>query len=99
MQILDDVAMNFVIGLPISQGFTIILVVIDRLSEYTHVVALKSYYTSFKVIKTFTQIVVKLHGISKSIVFDKNRVFTSHFSQRLTKLSGTTLVMRSSYHP
>jgi len=99
MLILDDVAKNLIIGLLISQGFAIILVVIGQLSEYTHIVALKSYYTNFKVVKTFMHIVVKLHGISKSIVFDKNRVFTGHFSQRLIKFSCTTLVMRSSYHP
>jgi len=42
--------------------------------------------------------IVKLHGIPKSIVSDRDRVFTSKFWQQL-KLSSTTLNMSTAYHP
>lgn len=42
---------------------------------------------------------VKLHGLPKSIVSDRDKVLTSTFWQELFKLSGTQLKMSSAYHP
>ncbi|PNX77624.1 Ty3/gypsy retrotransposon protein [Trifolium pratense] len=43
--------------------------------------------------------IVKLHGMPKSIVSDRDKVFTSSFWQQLFKLQGTSLAMSSAYHP
>lgn len=75
--------MDFVTGLPLSKGFTVILVVIDRLSKYAHFAPLKGDFTSMTVAESFMNSVVKLHGIPKSIVSDKGKVFTSRFWQHL----------------
>lgn len=91
--------MDFITGLPSSNGFTVTLVVIDQLSKYTHFAPLKSDYSSLKVAETFMRTVVKLHGIPKSIVSDRDKVFTSTFWQHLFRLSSTTLAMSSVYHP
>lgn len=99
MQIWGDVAMDFITGLPLSNGFTFILLAVDRLSTFGHFLALKTDYTSSKVADTFMHNVVKLHGMPKSIVSDRDKVFTSHFWQHLFKLSGTTLAMNFAYLP
>nr|KYP53324.1 Transposon Ty3-G Gag-Pol polyprotein [Cajanus cajan] len=98
-QVWDDVAMDFITGLPNSCGFTVIMVVIDRLSKYSHFVPLKSDFSSKVVAEAFTLHIVKLHGLPKSIVSDRDKVFTSNFWQHLFKLQGTTLAMSSAYHP
>ena len=49
--------------------------------------------------EAFFNNVVKLHGVPKSIVSDRDKVFTSAFWQHLFKLQGTTLPMSSAYHP
>lgn len=95
----DDVSMDFITGLPISFGFTVILVVVDRLTKYAHFMGLKTDYTSKSVAELFMANVVKLHGMPKSIVSDRDRVFTSKFWQHLFQLQGTTLAMSSAYHP
>ena len=43
--------------------------------------------------------IVKLHGFSKTIVSDRDKVLTSQFWQHMFKLSGTTLKLSTTYHP
>lgn len=75
------------------------MVVVDRLSKYGHFIALKGNYTSKSVAELFMTHVVKLHGMPKSIVSDRDKVFTSNFWKHLFQLQGTTLAMSSAYHP
>ncbi|MCH91013.1 transposon Tf2-1 polyprotein, partial [Trifolium medium] len=98
-QVWEDIAMDFITGLPMSCGYTVILVVVDRLTKFGHFIPLKSDYDSRSVAEVFVQNIVKLHGIPKSIVSDRDKVFTSKFWQHLFKLQGTTLAMSSAYHP
>jgi hypothetical protein len=98
-QVWEDVAMDFITGLPMSYGYTTILVVIDRLTKYTHFFPMKSDYSSKSVAEIFMNNIVKLHGMPKSIVSDRDKVFTSSYWQHLFKLQGTTLAMTSAYHP
>lgn len=91
--------MDFIIGLPSSFGYTIIMVVIDRLSKYAHFLPMRTDYSSKTVAESFMHNIVKLHGVPKSIVSDRDKVFTSSFWQHLFKLQGTTLAMSSAYHP
>ena len=90
--------MDFITGLPNSKGYTIVLVVVDRLSKYAHFIPMKSDYTAKVVAEAFFHNVVKLHGVPKSIVSDRDKVFTSNFWQHLFKLQGTSLAMSSAYH-
>ena len=91
--------MDFITGLPHSNAFTIIMVVVDRLSKFAHFLPLKADYNSKKVAELFIANIVKLHGIPRSIVSDRDKVFISQFWQQLFKQQGTTLAMSSAYHP
>jgi len=98
-QVWEDIAMNFITGLPIVNVFSVIMVVIDKLTKYAHFLTLKADYSSKTVAEAFMSNIVKLHGMPRSIVLDRDKVFTSAFWQHLFKLQGTTLVMSSTYHP
>ena len=69
--------MDFITALPLSYGYSVIMVVVDRLSKYAHFLPLKSDYTTKQVADSFFTGVVKLHRMPKSIVSDRDKVFTS----------------------
>ncbi|XP_039145712.1 uncharacterized protein LOC120282946 [Dioscorea cayenensis subsp. rotundata] len=73
--------------------------IVDRLSKYGHFVPLREDFTSASVAEAFVAHVVKLHGVPKTIVSDRDKVFTSRFWQHLFCSMGTKLAMTSAYHP
>ena len=58
----EHIAMDFVDGLPKSQGKDSILVVVDRLTKFSHFVSLKHPFSAGTVAATFIKEVVHLHG-------------------------------------
>jgi hypothetical protein len=99
LQIWSDLSMNFVEGLPLSNGHLVILVVVDRLSKYSHFISLAHLYTASKVAQLFVAHIIKLHGMPTSIVSNHDPAFTSAFWRELFRLQGTTLKISTSYHP
>ncbi|WVZ01852.1 hypothetical protein V8G54_022658 [Vigna mungo] len=98
-QVWEDIAMNFITHLPSVTGYTTIMVVVDRLSKFAYFIPLKSDFSSKSVAEAFIGQVVKIHGIPKFIVSDRDKGFISSFWQHLFKSQGTTLAMGSAYHP
>jgi len=95
----DQVTMDFIVGLPPSRGYTAIMVVVDRLTKYTHLGALPTNFDATRVAQLFMDIVVKLHGFPSSIVSDRDTIFLSQLWTELMKNSGTTLKRCTAYHP
>lgn len=94
-----DITMDFIVSLPLSKGYTAILVVIDRLTKVAHLGALKPGYTASTVAGLFTDIVVKHHGFPRTIITYRDPIFLNHFWRNLLKCSGTSLHYSTSYHP
>jgi hypothetical protein len=94
-----EITMDFIEGLPRSEGYNCIIVVVDRFSKYAHFVALKHPFTAQQVAQVILDVVVRLHGMPKSIISDRDKIFTSGFWMELFKLSNTTLLTSTSYHP
>jgi hypothetical protein len=75
------------------------MVIVDRLTKYTHFCALSHPFKASIVFTAFMEIVQKLHGSSKIIVSDRDPIFTGHFWIELFSCLGTQLAHNSSYHP
>ncbi|WVZ21055.1 hypothetical protein V8G54_008377 [Vigna mungo] len=97
--VLEDLSLDFITGLPSSQGFTIILVVEDSFSKGVHLRPLPHHYSASKVAHLFLDIIYKYHGLPRSLVSDHDPIFISKFWHELFRLYGTRLRMSTSYHP
>lgn len=93
------ISMDFIEGLPKSEGFNAILVVVDRFTKVSHFLPLKHPFTTASVAKIFLNTVVRLHGIPLFIVSDRDKIFTSAFWKELFRIWGTELQMSTTYHP
>lgn len=94
-----DISVDFIPGLPRSQGKDVIFVVVDRLSKYAHFISLSHPFTSVQVAQVYLDNVFRLHGWPMSIVSDIVAIFLSHFWQALFSIHGTDLKLSSAYHP
>ncbi|KAL4038317.1 hypothetical protein IC575_001931 [Cucumis melo] len=96
----ENVSMDFITGLPRTlRGFTVIWVVVDRLTKSAHFVPGKSTYTASKWAQLYMLEIVRLHGVPVSIVSDRDARFTSKFWKGLQTAMGTRLDFSTAFHP
>ncbi|XP_050895185.1 uncharacterized protein LOC127101785 [Lathyrus oleraceus] len=88
-QIWEDISMDFITHLPPVQGKTTVWVVVDRLSKYAHFIALPAAFSASMLVVVFLAEVYKLHGMPKTIMSDRDKVFVSKFWRELFRLQGT----------
>jgi IS30 family transposase len=91
--------MDFITGLPKSEGKSVIMVIVDRVTKYAHFCALSHPFKASTVSTAFMETFQKLHGSPKIIVSDRDPIFTRHFWIELFSCLGTQLAHSSSYHP
>lgn len=95
----QSVSMDFITGLPVSKGLDCILVIVDRLTKRAHFVACTKTTDAQFAAHLFFQNVVRLHGVPKSIVSDRDIRFMNSFWQSLHKILGTKLQVSTVNHP
>lgn len=93
------ITMDFIEGLPKSQGKDVILVVVDRLTKYAHFIALAHPYDVEQVVEAFMNNIHKLHGMPMVIITDRDRIFTSSLFQEIFKAMKVKLRFSTAYHP
>jgi hypothetical protein len=93
------ISLDFIEGLPKSNKFNSILVVIDKFTKFGHFIHVKHPFTTSSIAQVFMDNVYKNHGLPQVIISDRDKIFISNFGKQLFKLADTTLNLSSSYHP
>jgi hypothetical protein len=83
--------MEFIDGLPVLGQYNCLLVVVDKISKYSHFIPLCHPYTASKVAELFVNSVYRLDGMPRALVSDRDPVFTSQFWQEVFQATGTEL--------
>ena len=96
----QSISVDFIVQLPLTKsGNTRIVVIVDRLSKMVHLVATPTAFTAHDMAKLYMHAVVRLHGMVREIVSDRDTLFTSEFWQDVNARLGTQLSRSTSYHP
>ena len=85
----EHVTMDFVIHLPWTpQGHDAVWVIVDRLMKLAHFLAVQMTFTLEKFCRLYIREIFWLHGVSVSIVSDRDPRFTAFFKKSFQKAMG-----------
>ncbi len=94
----SHIAMDFVPGLPLSNGKTVVLTVVDRFSKATHFIPLPKLPSARETATIVLDHVFRIHGLPVDIS-DRGPQFVSKFWTEFCRQLGATARLSSGYHP
>ena len=101
----DEITMDFITKLPISvetstaKTYDSIFVVVDKLTKYSHFLPYSESFTAEELGYVFLDRIVRLYGLPRSIISDRDKLFTSAFWKTLMGIMGVKLKLSTAFHP
>lgn len=96
----ETISMDFIVGLPMSSHrHDAILVIVDTLTKVSHFSPMRITFTARDIAQVFLWDIVRLHGVPRKIISDKDSLFTFSFWRELQSALGTRLNFSTAYHP
>ena len=82
-----------------SRGHDAVCVIVDRLTKSIDFLAMRMTFTLKEFYKLYIREIVRLHGVSVSMVSDRDPRFITHFWESFQLAMGTQLMMSTAFHP
>ena len=95
----EIITVDLITGLPESEGYNAIMVVVDRLSKLLHVLPTTDQVTSEGMARLYRDNVWKHHGLPDQIISDRGPQFVSRFMKELNSILGIKTTPSTAYHP
>ncbi|WP_353749951.1 integrase catalytic domain-containing protein, partial [Shigella sonnei] len=87
----SHIALDFITGLPLSAGKTVILTVVDRFSKAAHFIPLAKFPSAKETAQIIIENVFRIHGLPLDAVSDRGPQFTSQFWREFCHLIGASV--------
>ncbi|GJS43229.1 putative reverse transcriptase domain-containing protein [Tanacetum coccineum] len=96
----EIITMDFITKLPrTSSEHDTIWVIVDRLTKSANFIPTRETDSMETLTRLYIKEIVSQHGVSISIIFDRDSHFTSRLWQSMQNALGTQLDMSTAYHP
>ena len=96
----ETISMDFIMGLPrTARHHDAVFTFVDKMTKYVHVIPTTSTIDAEGAARLYVNNVFTLHGLSKSIVSDRDPRFTSAFFKEVFATLGVKLRMSTANHP
>src|SRR5258707_10533096 len=95
----ESISMDFIEQLPASEGFTAILVIVDRLTKQLLFIPTHNTVDAPQLARLFLTHIFSKHGAPGHVPSDHRTEFVSHFFHSLGSLLSMKLHFTSGYHP
>jgi len=93
------ISANFIMKLPLAQGYNSILVVVDRLTKMVHFIPTIEKTLAEGLARLFRDNVWKLHGLPKSIILDRGPQFTAGLMKELNQILEIKSKLSTVFYP
>lgn len=91
--------MDYIVDLPVSNGYDSIFVVVDRFTKQAHFIRAHKDDTAPTLAKHFLENIFRLHGLPTDIVSDRGSTFNSHFWRAFLKQLDIKPNLSTAFHP
>ncbi len=95
----SHVRVDFVTDLPKSEGYTCILVAVDRFSKACKLIPLRGLPTALETAEALFHNLFRTFGIPEDVISDRGPQFVSCVWKAFFKLLDVTISLSSGYHP
>src|SRR5258707_5270812 len=94
----ESISMDFIEQLPVLEGFTVILVIVDRLTKQSLFIPTHNMVDAPQLAQLFLTHIFSKHGAPGHVTSDHGTEFMSHFFHSLGSLLSMKLHFTSGYH-
>ena len=94
----ENVSMDYVVGLPWSEGYNSVLVIVCRLTKMRHLIPCRDTCTAEELVDLYLRNIARQRGLTKTIISNRGTQFVARFWKTICESWGVTLKLFTAYN-